>query len=267
MLEQEHFLSSVVNTSPAIIYIYDLETQSNVYSNNGIQRILGYSTGHVRAMGAELFANMIHPDDLQRVIAFQSKVLSAADNEILENEHRTRDQDGSWRILHTYERPFLRNADGSLKQKIGVAIDITERKQAEEALQMAYAELDDRVRERTAELERANNRLRIEIEERKRVEEALCREKERAGSILSALDTAQSLIDPDMTIVWVNQKTRDLFPEQEPVGRRCYRFYGGRSEPCEVCAAQRVFATGEVAKVEKYNPERGRWYTHYCPAD
>jgi PAS domain S-box-containing protein len=99
-----------------------------------------------------------------------------------------------------------------------------------------------------------------DITERKQAKEALCQEKERMGSILSALDTGQSLIEPDMTITWVNQKARDLFPEQEPVGQKCYRVYEGRSEPCEACAARHVFATGEVTKVERYVPEHGRWY-------
>ncbi len=100
----------------------------------------------------------------------------------------------------------------------------------------------------------------LDITERKQAEEALRQEKERVGSILSALDTGQSLIDPDMTIVWANQKTRDFFPELEPIGQKCYRVHEGVSEPCEVCAARKVFATGEVTSLEKYVPMRGRWY-------
>lgn len=139
--EQEHFLSAVVNTSPAIVYVYDLETQSNVYCSTGIRKILGYSPDQVQEMEAKLFAGMIHPDDLQEVIALQSKIRTMGDDEILESEHRARHADGSWRVLHTYERPFMINTDGSLKQKIGVAIDITERKRAEEELSKTLAML------------------------------------------------------------------------------------------------------------------------------
>jgi PAS domain S-box-containing protein len=56
--------------------------------------------------------------------------------------------------------------------------DITERKQAEEKLAMAYAELEVRVQERTAQLSVANAALSVEIAEHKKDEEAL-RESER----------------------------------------------------------------------------------------
>jgi len=122
--------------------------------------------------------------------------------------------------------------------------------------------VDERIRELQAEIDalrRENEELRLADAERRRGEKALRKEKDRVGAILSALDTGQSLVDPDMTIVWVNQKSRDILPDQEPIGQKCYRYFEGLSEPCEVCAAQRVFATGEVTRVEKCVQRRGRW--------
>lgn len=51
--------------------------------------------------------------------------------------------------------------------------EIIERRQAEEALQKAHAEMERRVEERTAELTRANIRLKEEVAERMQAEEAL----------------------------------------------------------------------------------------------
>jgi PAS domain S-box-containing protein len=52
------------------------------------------------------------------------------------------------------------NEQGEVEQLAIVALDITQRKQAEKALQQAHAELEQRVRERTADLEAANAALR-----------------------------------------------------------------------------------------------------------
>ena len=72
-----------------------------------------------------------------------------------------------------------------------LAVEVTNRKQAEEALRKAHDELEQRVEERTAELKIANRRMRREIRERTRAEEAL-RQSERELRLLSfQLLTAQ----------------------------------------------------------------------------
>ena len=55
----------------------------------------------------------------------------------------------------------------------GVVRDITERRKVEEELGRYRGHLEELVNERTAELENVNDRLRLEIEERERAEEAL----------------------------------------------------------------------------------------------
>ncbi|WP_164913679.1 PAS domain S-box protein [Methanoculleus taiwanensis] len=123
--------------------------------------------------------------------------------------------------------------------------------------------VDERISELQAEIDallQENNELRLADTEHKKDEEALRRENERVGAILSALDTGQSLVEPDMTIVWVNQKAREFFPEYEPIGQKCHRLFEGLSEPCEVCAARAAFSTGEVTRIEKFVPYRGRWF-------
>jgi PAS domain S-box-containing protein len=61
--------------------------------------------------------------------------------------------------------------DGNVREVVVVLEDVTPRKEAEEALQKAYDELEARVQQRTAELESISQALRAEIAERKRAEQ------------------------------------------------------------------------------------------------
>ena len=72
----------------------------------------------------------------------------------------------------------VRGPDGRVQSVIGTIIDVTARRKAEEALQQARDELEVRVRQRTAELERANQSLADEVMQRQKAEQAL-RESER----------------------------------------------------------------------------------------
>jgi PAS domain S-box-containing protein len=65
----------------------------------------------------------------------------------------------------------LYDAGGQLRGYEGTVEDITGRRRVEEALRRAHEELEERVRERTAELARANEALQAEISERKRAEQ------------------------------------------------------------------------------------------------
>jgi PAS domain S-box-containing protein len=76
--------------------------------------------------------------------------------------------------------------------------DISLRKQAEEALKQAHSTLERRVEERTAELQRMNTQLQVEIVERRRAadkaqraEQALCSSREQLRHLATHLQNAQ----------------------------------------------------------------------------
>ena len=66
----------------------------------------------------------------------------------------------------------LLDGDGSLTGAVYIVSDITENKRAEEELRKHRDQLEESVKERTAELTKANEELQQEIVERKRAEEA-----------------------------------------------------------------------------------------------
>ena len=97
-----------------------------------------------------------------------SRVLAG---EIVQEEH-TKPIGGKQITFHVIKVPIHDNS-GQIMGLCGIARDITERKQAEKMLQKAHDELDKRVRQRTDELSRLNEQLKIEIEDRKRAEKQI----------------------------------------------------------------------------------------------
>jgi PAS domain S-box-containing protein len=97
-------------------------------------------------------------------------------NEIQRYEYETLDSAGAPCYVLTTKAPFFDDS-GIVSGTVGVIIDITDRKAAEQALQQAHDELELKVEQRTEELSamneellRANAELQKEIAERQRVE-------------------------------------------------------------------------------------------------
>ena len=101
-----------------------------------------------------------------------------------------RGKDGQFRQFLTRVMP-MKGADGQVIQWFGTNTDITDRKQAEEALQQARDELEQRVIDRTAELQLTVAQLQEEITIRLQTEESLKESEGRLRHLTSQLLTAQ----------------------------------------------------------------------------
>lgn len=150
------------------VWDWNLETGAVVYSP-GWKRMLGYTEGEIEPHVSE-WERLLHPDDRER--ARELYVGVQRGERRYEGEFRLRHKDGHY--IHVLSRgcSVCRDPGGPVVRIVGTHFDLTERKQAEEALRRAHEELEGRVRERTAELAQANASLRAEILERERAERA-----------------------------------------------------------------------------------------------
>jgi len=84
------------------------------------------------------------------------------------------------------------DAEGNVHQLRITVSDVSDSRQAEEALRSAHEELEERVAERTAELVRINEEVEREVEDRKRTQQALRESEERVRKVNVALDQGLS---------------------------------------------------------------------------
>ncbi len=130
----QQLTQDILKTTPYVIYIYDLREHRNVYSNLEITHVLGLSPDEAAGRGDHLFAEVLHPDDLELVAAHHARLAVLPDDRTLELEYRMRHTLGHWVTLRSRDRVFARDDEGRVTQIIGAAVDITEHRRAEEAL-------------------------------------------------------------------------------------------------------------------------------------
>lgn len=139
--DNQRLIQQVAEATPAILYIYDLSEQRNIYVNRQVSQILGYSPEDVQQMGSWLVPTTLHPDDWVKVTETIQRFATLGEGEIVETEYRMRHANGEWRWLYSRETVFTRTADGLPQQILGTATDMTVRKQTEKALQESEQQL------------------------------------------------------------------------------------------------------------------------------
>ena len=127
---KNHFLERILDTEPGTVYIFDLLTQQNIYINQYWLGTYGYSIEEIQGIGVDL-NTIFHPDDMSEISTHHQAWLNASDEESRIIEYRIRDKQGNWHWLSSHEKAFSRGTDGRVSQILGIACDITERKQAE----------------------------------------------------------------------------------------------------------------------------------------
>lgn len=137
LYESRAFLTHITDVAPIILYVYDLCETRNIWSNNNLALVLGYTPDEVQAMGASMLSQLLHPEDAACYPTHFEQLRDLLSDEIAEFEYRMRHKNGSWHWLSSREMAYLWNEDGTVKQIVGAAHDITARKQAEAALRQS----------------------------------------------------------------------------------------------------------------------------------
>lgn len=167
------FLDSIIDNIPAMVFVKDAEHLRYELFNRAGEALSGFKRADIFGKSSrDLFP-------LEQAEFFNGKdraVLS--DGRMLDIPEEPIDTPLGKRWLHTKKIPIFR-ADGTASHLLGISLDITERKVAQDALAEAHRELERRVVERTRELSETNLRLQREVDERKRAQDALALAEEQ----------------------------------------------------------------------------------------
>jgi len=209
-------------------FTYDWEMWSDqngdcVYVSPSCERITGYSPKEF-LKDPDLSINIAHPDDREAL----KQHINASFNESSNGElidYRITTKKGEIRWINHICQPVFGEKGNWLGRRISNR-DITERKQAEEAL--------------------------------------LRSEQEKSAILNGLKNVSVEYLDPQMHIVWLNnavQKHLGL-SEDELKGTRCFKVIQGLESPCPGCTALKALQTAQPQEGELITPDGKTWISH-----
>ncbi|MBR0777726.1 PAS domain S-box protein [Bradyrhizobium diazoefficiens] len=155
--ESEERFRLIADSAPVPIWVTKLD-RTRSFANQAYVDFVGLPYDEAIAFD---WRKVLHPDDLPHVL--QQSVQGEASLKPFVLEARYKDARGEWRWLRSESQPRW-DPTGKHIGFIGVAHDITVAKQAEIELRRLNETLEERITERTAELESNEARLRAILE-------------------------------------------------------------------------------------------------------
>jgi PAS domain S-box-containing protein len=152
-VSEEHFRQIAENIHE-VFWMAEPLTRKILYISPAYQKIWGRSWASLYESPSS-FPDAVHPDDRERVA---NERAVQKNGQPFDHEYRILRPDGAIRWIRDRGFPVKDKTD-RVSYYVGVAWDITDRRQFEESIRTLNAELEQRVLQRTSELEAANREL------------------------------------------------------------------------------------------------------------
>lgn len=198
----------------------NVQTRQVIYSHQ-YAAMLGYSLDEIEP-DEDSWQALLHPGDKGRVLNAWHALL-AGKTPYYQSEYRLQAKNGEWKWVLSRAKICEWDRGGNPLRVLGTHLNVSGHKEVEQKLQEAQRELEQRVKERTAELVVANEQLKREIGERARIEKALRDSEERFRNLFENTPICVFAVDFTQrppTILQANRQAERVYrrPAAELVG-------------------------------------------------
>ena len=203
LFESEQRHRSLLQASSDPLVVYDMEGKVS-YVNPAFSQTFGWSFDELKGKRIDFVPEENWKETKESI----DRMLRGENVQLFETRRLTKG--GRLLDIQLSTSLFL-DRDGHPAGNIVILRDVTESKQAEESLRKTHCELERSVADRTSELVRANEQLKLEIEERKRAEGELSLQKTYFQHLFENSPEASVILDKEDRIVDVNTEFEKLF--------------------------------------------------------
>jgi PAS domain S-box-containing protein len=209
--------------------------------NEGFQRVTGYEVDEVigRRPAELLCGDATDPDTLTDIYAAVA-ALTPFDGEIYNYK---KSGEGYWASISLTP---IWDENNVLQGFISIEMDLTERKKMENDLRRAYEDLEQRVFERTADLLKANQDMRLQVREREKAEIEVRNAREFLKKVVDNVPTLIAVRDSESRFTLANRAFAKKLGStaEEIIGKTPYEFYKNPEELARILEGDRyVFET------------------------
>lgn len=132
---------NIADVIPVLVTVFNVRSGEYVFINKAVTSLLGYEPRDFIIGGNEFASSLIYPDDLplireivqNAVKTSRGKSYSHAEK-VSDFEYRAKHKDGRWVWLYTELCVYSWGKDGRVEYMLNASVDITRRKEAEDAL-------------------------------------------------------------------------------------------------------------------------------------